>query len=105
LFRNGSSPKFKPGESRGGLEEDIQGLESETMLDMDGSALGPNTSTRAVRSTATHMRAEKRRAPLAPVYIGLGTDASVDVEEVGLWIMGSRAPSNEYVSCGGVRLG
>ena len=30
--------------------------------------------------------------------------AVVDVEEIGLWIMGSKGPDNEYVSCGSVKL-
>ncbi|KAG5642342.1 hypothetical protein DXG03_002990 [Asterophora parasitica] len=30
---------------------------------------------------------------------------TVDVSELGLWIMGSRAPDGGYVSCGGVSLG
>ena len=38
-----------------------------------------------------------------PVSIDPG--APIDVSEVGLWIMGSRGPDNEYLSCGGVRFG
>ena len=40
-----------------------------------------------------------------PRYVDLGPDAMVDVREIGLWIMGSRGPSNEYISCGSVSLG
>jgi hypothetical protein len=50
-------------------------------------------------------RPNRRRVQSAPVHVDLGSAAMVDVEEIGLWIMGSRGPNNEYVSCGGVRFG
>jgi hypothetical protein len=111
LLRNGSWPNFESGEGRGGLvgeEEGIRRLDKQNvtmLLDMGGSAPNTNPSAGAGQPITTHMRTERRRAPPAPVYIDLGADATVDVEEIGLWIMGSRGPNNEYVSCGGVTLG
>lgn len=46
----------------------------------------------------------KFRPPIAvppPLDIDLGT---VKVNEVQLWVMGSRGPNNEYVNCGGIVL-
>ncbi|GLB45250.1 hypothetical protein LshimejAT787_2100100 [Lyophyllum shimeji] len=40
-----------------------------------------------------------------PVPVDLTADEAVRVREVGLWVMGSRGPRGEYVSCGGVAVG
>lgn len=54
---------------------------------------------------ASKSKSTKTRVKRAPVHVNLSPRATVDVEEIGLWIMGSRGPNNEYISCGGVGLG